>query len=96
MPVVTNTLTKICETSSLVEVITWISTGRPVDFRDVIHTLEICIKSGLNAKFIYLFNRFIKKDVPYKLVDRLATLTRIHKNRILIRYLDNYQTITKN
>jgi hypothetical protein len=96
MPATINTMTNMCENKSLVELIVWVSTGKPIDFRDVIYALEICIKSGLNAKFIYLFNRFIKQDLPNKLVERLATLTRIHKNRLLIRYLDSYLPVTQN
>ena len=89
MPVFTNTLTKMCETCTLVEVISWVSTSRPIDFRDVICSLEMCISLGQNAKFVYLFNRYIKPDLPHKLVDRLQFRARISKNRILIRYMDN-------
>lgn len=94
MPVTSNTLTNMCKTSTLAEMIKWVSTSRPIDFRDVIKALETCISCGQNAKFVYLFNRYIKPNLPHKLVDRLSTRARICKNRVLVRYMDNLVPVT--
>jgi|688.fasta_scaffold963175_1 hypothetical protein len=87
-------LTTLCENGKIVDVIKWVSIGHPVDIRDIINALEKCIETNMNAKFIYLFNRFVKSKSKsslyikrFELNTKMLNYAILNNNSLIIRYL---------
>ena len=53
-------LSHVCKYGELMNVIKLVESRKPIDFRDVLSAIDICIDSYMHSKFLYLFNHYMQ------------------------------------
>ncbi len=63
--------TELCKTATLGMIIGRVESGRPIDYRDILSAVEICIEQHMNTKFVYLFQRYLEPFLSHQVIHKM-------------------------